>query len=146
MKFVLETDPWTDPSEVITLEGSREEQLRRSVPRVPEADPQARERERAAVLDQLRPFVGKQVEIQAWDPIMVILDEEGPFLISGSIEELVIPDASASTPPHFRLAGARSFPAEDGYDLLPLLDREGDCFLFPVSCLYWIETLTDVDH
>lgn len=140
MKFVLSTNPWVDPNATISLEGGRDDETRRSKrPRA--VDESAQAEAQRAVVGSLRPFVGSKVTLQAWDPIMTVLDEEGPFPISAVVTELVAPDGESSGVPALRLHNARSHKDPDGYDLLTELERDGDCdcVIFPLSRLYWIE-------
>lgn len=139
MKFVLRSNPWVDPNATLSLEGGRDDEAGRS--RTPVAiDASAQAQVQRAVVESLQPFVGSTVMLQAWDPIMTILDEEGPFPISAVVTELVSLDGEGGAVPALRLQNARSHKRPDGYDLLTELERDGDCVIFPVPGLYWIES------
>lgn len=134
MEYTLRQNPWSEPEAIISLEGGRDDARDRARPREP-ADPEAVKAARSAVVEHVEAFVGRQVTLQAWDPIMVVLDEEGPFPIAARVVELVETGAI----PALRLDNARSRKTPDGYDLLPELERAGESILFPVDRLYWIE-------
>ena len=63
MEFILRHNPWANPGKLLSLEGSREDEARLVHPQPP-PNPETVERDRASVLRELRPFVGRQVTLQ----------------------------------------------------------------------------------
>jgi hypothetical protein len=144
MNLTITTNPWTLPSEPVYLEGrpSREERARdraraEAERRVWQPGPDA-----FALLERLRPFIGAEVVIQAWDSIMLFLDDEGPFpIVATCTDVLTRPDPTG----HLRAYLALRNPAERrtprGSSVLSELVEDGDGWLFGVDRLYSIETI-----
>jgi hypothetical protein len=63
-----------------------------------------------ALLDSLRAFVGKEVIIQGWDPIMLFLEDEGPSPIRATCEDVITREEDG----HVRAYLVVSNPRESG--------------------------------
>ena len=140
MEYVLSSNPWAGPG-VISLEGTREQHDAIPVPVESVEDKQVRSVRQAEVIEQLRPYIGHAISLEAWDPIMLILDDEGPFAIFGRLIEFVVPEGGDPLRPLLRLEEAKSVRTRDGYDLLADLEIDGAYVLFDVGRLYRITTV-----
>lgn len=142
MKLTVGHNPWVLPSPPVYLEGrpSPEEQARvearvEAERRVWEPGPDA-----FALLERLRPFIGAGVVIQAWDSIMFLLDDEGPYPIVAMCTDVLTRTGPTG---HQRAYIALSDPTERrmprGSSVLSKLVDDEDRCLFGVDMLYSIE-------
>ena len=143
MKISIRSNPWTLPGPPTHLEGrpsrsdlEREESEAAAKREAWEPGPQA-----FALLDQLRKFVGCEVIIQGWDPIMFLLDDEGPYPLRATCVDVITRnDPDGHLRAYLAIKDPSVVPTSAGYDGLKQLVPAGDSWLFGIDRLYEIET------
>jgi hypothetical protein len=143
MRVTVRYNPWKLPAPPVYLEGapSPEEQQR-----------QVREAEAAravwkpdasafALLDELRPAIGQVVVVQGWDPIMLMLDDEGPHPLRARCVGMVTrDDEEGRTRAYLLLEGVEVIQTAAGYDPRGGMSEEEGRLLFPLDQLYELVT------
>lgn len=140
--LTVDRNPWVLPSPPVYLEGrpSPEEQAKvetrvEAERRVWQPGPDA-----FALLERLQAFVGADIVIQAWDSIMLWLDDEGPYPIHATCTDVLTRTGPTG---HLRAYVALRNPTERrtprGSSVLSELVEDGDRWLFGVDRLYSIE-------
>jgi hypothetical protein len=93
------------------------------------------------MLEQLRPFVGREVVVQAWDSIMFWIDDEGPWPVRARCVDIVTREnAEGLLRAYLVLEKPEFVPTPAGYEQRDLLLPDGDRWLFGVHALSEIET------
>lgn len=103
--------------------------------------------EATELLDTLSAQVGNRVEIRAWDPMMIWLDDEGPFPVRGRLVAVHAHLGKDGFPrPTMVLSEVSAVPTKMGYDgrdrLLSPQHREGT-FAFEVARLFSLKRLRE---
>ncbi len=144
MKITVTFNPWKLPSGPIHLEGS--------------PSPEQLERERAAaraaravwkpgaeayeLTDRLRAAVGHDIVLQGWDPMMLILEDEGPHPVRARCLDVVTrEDDEGHVRAYLVLSDVELLPTPAGYDGRGSMLIEGERSLFGVHDLYELEIL-----
>ena len=95
-RIILCGNPWRMPSEERAFEGmiagrptktQRADRLRQVRAAREAWKPSA---DAMALVDRMRTMVGKRICMQIWDPIMELLEDEGPFPIAGICMEVTV--------------------------------------------------------
>jgi hypothetical protein len=67
-----------------------------------------------SLIEVLKSFVGRRMKIQFWDPIMYLLDDEGPNPVLGICEDVVIQRDGVFLQAYLVLNGAKEIPTLKG--------------------------------
>ena len=89
---------------------------------------------------QLKALIGWRIQIQFWDPIMSILEDEGPFPLDGDCTDVLLLQSGDFLQAYIALKNAQEVPNADGYSPLRCL-RSVDGVahrLAPLSAIYAI--------
>ena len=132
MKYTIETAHWRIPSEARAfdgwLEGSPTPDQRTA--RLAEV---ARRRENwtpnSGAWSQLRDlerFIGQRVRIQFWDPIMFMLDDEGPYPMLADCRGIVLIRDEGFPQAYLILDHVEECPNTSGYSPAGFLNRESE--------------------
>jgi len=128
-KLRIGTNPWEVPSEEHALDGWVE-----GIPTKRQKDAalaQAR-KDRAAwkpskealdLVEQLKAFVGFRVQIQFWDSIMLMLDDEGPFPLEGDCTGVVILPRDGFPQAYLVMNNVLEIPTPHGFSSLRFLEK-----------------------
>ena len=136
MNLTISSNPWKLPDVPIYLEGrpsnkKLERDRRESAAARAAWSPS---REAFELLDQLRPFVGSKVLIQCWDPIMFLLEEEGPYPIRATCMNVITrKDDAGFLRAYLVLQDPKSVPTRDEYDSIGSLASDGEYFLLGID-------------
>ncbi len=144
MKLTVGSNPWTLPGPPVDLEGcpspeerERDEAEARARREVWEPGPEAFE-----LVEQLKRFVGRRVVIQGWDPIMFLLDDEGPCPVRASCVDVILRKGPTG---HLRAYLVLENPSEMktaiGSSGLAQLAPDGERWLFALDQLYEVESV-----
>lgn len=136
---VIHRNPWRRPQPPMVMEGEvTEEDAARMM-----ADTEARRaawrpsQEGADLVELLRSQIGCRIEIQAWDVMMVWLEDEGPYPMRAVLVGVETPTGNDGHPmPVLILTDVDVVPTELGYDgrSRDLVARpSGDEFSFEVA-------------
>lgn len=146
MQIRLNTNPWTLPGPPTYVEGNPSPEKIRDDKA--EADAERREwsptNAAYELLDRLRGFAGHMVVIQAWDPIMFMLEEEGPNPIRAKcLDVKTMTNSEGLLRAYLLIDDPSSIPTQEGYDDLDSLIPESDKWLFDIGSLYAISVLAE---
>jgi hypothetical protein len=141
MKYTIKTAHWRVPSEDRAFDGWLEG---RPTPdeRTAVLTSVARERENWAPnseawgqLRELERFVGQRVCIQFWDPIMLLLEEEGPYPMLADCQGMALIRREGYLQAYLILDRIEECPNESGYSPAKFLERENKlgCTLAPIA-------------
>ena len=130
MKYTIQTAHWRIPSEARAfegwLEGSPKPEQRAA--RLAEI---ARQRENWipsseawSELRDLGRFIGQRVEIQFWDPIMVLLEEEGPYPVLADCDGIALLRDERFLQAYLVLDRIEERPNSEGYSPTRFLERK----------------------
>lgn len=141
MEITVDSNPWTLPGPPVYVEGiPSAEMIKRD-----EAEANAKRIEwkpgpdAFSLLDQLRTFVSCDVLIQGWSPIMLWMEEDGPFPIQAKCVDVITRNTDEGFVQAFLvLKDPHSVSNRDGYDALNQLIPEKDEWLFGIGNLYKI--------
>lgn len=87
------------------------------------------------LVEKLKAFVGARVAVQFWDPIMLMLEDEGPLPIVGDCKDVILLQEGEFLQAYLVLENSLESPATNGY----LTTRSGVAgLLAPLSDLYEI--------
>ena len=91
-----------------------------------------------ALVKTLKTFIGQKVQIQFWDSIMNMLEEEGPSPLAATIEGVILLEDGEHLQAYMEVSNVAEVPTPDGYSPLRfLLQRnESKHLLAPLSELY----------
>jgi hypothetical protein len=142
MKLTFNTNHWRFPSTPTYLEGGpspeqreREEAAARTALALWKPGPEAFE-----MLDRLRLAVGHTVVVQGWDPIMFMMDDEGPYPVQARCVDIVVRDDAEGRPrAYLVLENASTVATPNGYEAADLLIRSEDQCLFGLHFIYEVE-------
>lgn len=98
-------------------------------------------------LISLQAFVGKHVRLQFWNPIMIMLESEGPSPLTADCRGIVTIDDGGFLQPFLLVAGVRERPTEDGSSPLGYLRAHPDFIhkLAPVADLHEIDEVDEAE-
>jgi hypothetical protein len=91
-------------------------------------------------VEQLKVFTGFRVQIQLWDPIMYILEDEGPFPLEADCKDVVVLQDSEFLQAYVVVDNIKEIPTPGGYSPhyhLVSRDNTHD-LLIPLSKIYEI--------
>lgn len=75
------------------------------------------------LVEQLRAFIGFRVQMQFWDPIMYMLEDEGPFPLEADCINVVILQDGDFLQAYLIIDNVREIPASLGYSPYSYLGR-----------------------
>lgn len=96
MKTTFNTNPWSVPSVQHCFDGvilgrpSQEERQKLIEDTIKARSVWKPSTEALSLFEQLKYYIGRRVYIEFWDPIMYMLDDEGPFPIEANCVDLII--------------------------------------------------------
>jgi hypothetical protein len=92
------------------------------------------------LVEKLKEFIGRQVGVQFWDPIMNMLEDEGPFPFEGRCIDVVLLLDGEFQQAYLVLEDVQECPTPNGYTPLGKLISRPDIsgLLAPLSLLYEI--------
>jgi len=92
------------------------------------------------LVEQLNCFSGSKVGIQFWDPVMYLLESEGPFAIEANCIGVTLLQDDGYLQAYLMVEGVKEIPNADGYSPSAYLQQRADCeyLLAPVADLYSI--------
>ena len=95
------------------------------------------------LLEQLKVYIGHRVQIQFWDPIMYMLDEEGPFPLEADCKDVVLLQDGEFLQAYLVVDSIREILTPEGYSPLGFLCRRDNIVgqLASLSELYEIWTV-----
>lgn len=68
-----------------------------------------------ALVEQIKGFVGSRIEVQFWDPIMFMLEDEGPYPVLADLVRVMLREDQGFLQAYLELANPREIPNSDGY-------------------------------
>jgi hypothetical protein len=146
MKIRIESNPWALPGPPIYIEGSPTPE--KAARDQAEADEKMRDwapdGRAFSLLAELQGLAGRTVLVQGWDPIMFLLEEEGPCPIRAKCmgtKTARNPDGLLQA--YLVIKDPASVSSPDGYDDLGSLVPEGKAWLFDIGRLYEISSLDE---
>ena len=83
--------------------------------------------EAMALVEQLKLFVGFRVEIQFWDSIMFMLEEEGPFPAEVDCVGVTIMTDGEFPQAYLQVHDVKEIPNADGYSPASYFQERADC-------------------
>lgn len=146
IKITITTSYWRVPSAERAFDGwiegkpSEEEKRQRIEEALRERSGWKPSKEAMQLVEQLKAYVGCRVQIQFWDPIMYMLEEEGPFPLEADCKDIVLLQDGEFLQAYLVVDSIREIPTPDGYSPLRYLGRRDDIVgqLAPLSELYEI--------
>ena len=75
------------------------------------------------LVEVLKSFIGRRMKIQFWDPIMYLLDDEGPNPLVGLCEDIVIQRDDAFLQAYLVLDGAKEIPTLRGSSSIDFMNN-----------------------
>ncbi len=131
-KITIRSNPWLIPSAERATDGWLEGKPSEKVVRQLQAKAL---KERAAwkpseeglqLVEQLKAFIGTRVQIQFWDSIMFMLEDEGPCLLEGDCMDVLLLQQSEFLQAFIALENLREIPTPDGYSPMGYLTTVGE--------------------
>ena len=127
-KLTIGTNHWQVPSEENVLDGVVEG--RPTEQRVAELREQARQeravwrpnQEALELVEKLKAFVGFRIRVQFWDPIMFMLDDEGPHPLEGDCTGVVVEPRDGFPQAFLVMANVLEIPTSHGFSSLRYLE------------------------
>jgi len=91
------------------------------------------------LVEKLTRFVGSRVRIQFWDPIMFMLDDEGPFPVEADLVHVVIGTEDGFPQAYLRLKNLAEIPTPNGHAASRYInDDMGGCHLASLANVYTV--------
>lgn len=92
------------------------------------------------LVEQLKSFVGFRIRIQFWDPVMSMLEDEGPFPLECDCSDVVILQRDGFPQAYLVIKNVREIRTPHGFSRLEQLEavQSGGDQLAPVSKVYEI--------
>jgi hypothetical protein len=86
-------------------------------------------------------FIGQRVRIQFWDPIMFLLEDEGPYPVLADCQGIVLRRRERFLQAYLILDRVEELPNSSGYSPASFLERDGKlgCTLAPIAEVLEIE-------
>lgn len=119
-KITISTNPWSVPDPAHALDGWLEGgATKREIRQARAAEQKAREAwkpsdEGLRLVDQLKAFMGTRVQIQFWDAVMFVLEEEGPFPLEGDCKDVILMQRDQFLQAFIVLDNIREIPKPEG--------------------------------
>ena len=145
-RIALHGNPWRIPSEERAFEGmivghptkaQRAERLRqvRAARDAWRPSPEA-----MAVVHRIQKLVGNRICIQIWDPIMLLLEDEGPFPIEGICSDVFFREEGGFPQAFIGLSNALEHPTLSGYSAFAKYPGQSllGCAVIPLANINWI--------
>jgi hypothetical protein len=82
------------------------------------------------LVEQLKGFVGSRVQVQFWDPIMFMLEDEGPFPIQADLVKVMLQEDEGFLQAYLVLTNFTEISTKDGYSAMGFIgktDSDGNC-------------------
>lgn len=139
MKITISSNPWCLPAPPLYLEGAPtpEERARQEVAAREARATWTPRPEAYALLERLRGAIGRNVVVQAWDPIMSWSDEEAPYPLRGRCVDVITRDDEEKlVRAYMVLEHVDVIKTPEGYDGRRYHLLEGDRLLFAVAEMY----------
>lgn len=95
-------------------------------------------KEAMQLVEQLKAYVRCRIQIQFWDPIMYMLEDEGPFPLQADCKDVVLLQDGEFLQAYLVVDNIREIPTPDGYSPLRYLGSRDNIVgqLAPLSELY----------
>lgn len=146
IKITVTTNHWRVPSAERAFDGwiegkpSEEERRQRIEEALRERADWKPSKEAMKLVEQLKVYVGCRAQIQFWDPIMYMLEEEGPFPLEADCKDVVLLQDGEFLQAYLVIDNIREIPTPDGYSPLRYLSCRDNIVgqLAPLSELYEI--------
>lgn len=140
-RIILRGNPWRIPSEARAFEGmiagrptktQRADRLRQVRAAREAWKPSA---DAMALVDRMRTMVGKRICMQIWDPIMELLEDEGPFPIAGICMEVTVREDGGFHQAFINLSEASERITSHGYAALARFSAQSSpgCVAIPLA-------------
>jgi hypothetical protein len=90
------------------------------------------------LVDQMKAFLGCRVRIQFWDPVMWMLEEEGPFPVEVHCEGVTVQEEDGFPQAYLQVTQAKELPNAEGYSPMSYFKsvEYSDSLLAPFSEMY----------
>ena len=149
MKYTFETAHWRVPSEARAFEGWVEggptpDQRRAELAAVSRRrESWTPNSEAWSQLRDLERFIGQRVCIQFWDPIMLLLEDEGPYPVFADCQGIALVRREGFLQAYLILTPLKSAPTVSGYSPAKFYDPENKLgfALAPIAELAEIQTI-----
>jgi hypothetical protein len=140
-KYTIQTAHWRVPSQARAFDGwlegspTAEQRAARLAEVRHERETWAPSGEAWAQLRDLECFVSQRVRIQFWDPIMLLLEDEGPYPLLANCRGIALLRHEGFLQPYFILDHTEELPNSSGYSPASFLDtkKEPGLTLAPVA-------------
>ena len=147
MKITVTTNYWRVPSIERCFDGliegrpSEEQRRKRIEDTIKARSVWKPSTEALNLFEQLKRYIGRRVYIQFWDPIMYMLDEEGPFPIEADCVDVIILKKDDFSQAYLVINKIHVIPTPEGYSPNKYLTDQDDAKnkLASVSDLYEID-------
>lgn len=145
-KITVTTNHWRVPSVERALDGwmegkpSKEERRQRKEEVLKKRAGWKPSKEAMELVEQLKAYIGCRVQIQFWDPIMNMLEEEGPFPLEADCKDIVLLHDGEFLQAYLVVDSIREIRIPDGYSPIGYLGSRDIIVgkLAPLSELYKI--------
>lgn len=151
MKYLIQWARWLVPSEDRAFEGKLEgrvtpaeraeryaevARLRKNWKPCPEAWSQ---------LQDLEQFIEHRIRVQFWDPIMYMLEDEGPYPLHADCQGIALLRQEQFLQAYLMLARIEILPTSRGCSPERFLERKSEleCTLAPIAEVLEVETFTE---
>lgn len=97
-----------------------------------------------SLVEQIKGFIGTQIQVQFWDPIMFMLEDEGPYPVLADLVRIILREDQGFLQAYLELANPREIPNRDGYSATGFIgkpDPEGS-YLASLADIYRISRST----
>lgn len=97
-----------------------------------------------ALVEQFRVFVGSRIQVQFWDPIMFMLEDEGPYPTQADLVRVTLREDEGFLQAYLELANLTEIPNQDGYSAAGFFgksDPDGH-YLASLADIYRISRIT----
>ena len=97
------------------------------------------------LVEQLKALIGYRIRIQFWDPIMFVLDEEGPFPFEADCLDVVILHDGEFPQAYIQIGNGKELPNRDGYSPANFIEHreESKIYLAPVAEVHNVTLASD---
>lgn len=148
--ITVTTNHWSVPSEARAFDGWIEGRpTKKQKQEVLEAAKIARAEwkpsdEGFQLVEQLKCFVGTRIQVQFWDPIMYMLEDEGPFPVEADLIQVILRDDDGFLQAYLQLSNIREIQTPDGYSAKGYLGKpeEGGCNLASLADIYRVSKVS----
>lgn len=128
-KITIRSNPWRIPSAERAMDGwlegrpSEREIHQAQAKALKEREAWKPSEEGLRLLEQLKAFIGTRVQIQFWNSIMIMLEEEGPFPLEGDCKDVRLVQQGEFLQAFMVLDNLREIPTPEGFSPMGYLMR-----------------------